>query len=50
MAYGAFRFVHEFARDDARWLGPLGGYHVVSLAILVTGAWMYARRAKSAPG
>ena len=52
MAYGAFRFAHEFARDDARWFGTFGGYHVVALAIIATGAWMYARRAssKSVPG
>jgi prolipoprotein diacylglyceryltransferase len=52
MAYGAFRFAHEFARDDARWFGAFGGYHVVSLAIIAVGAWMYARRAesKSVPG
>ena len=52
MAYGAFRFAHEFARDDARWVGAFGGYHVVALAIMATGAWMYAWRAesKSVPG
>ena len=44
MAYGAFRFTHEFVRDDARWVGPFGGYHLVSLAILATGAWMYRAR------
>jgi len=52
MAYGAFRFAHEFARDDARWFGAFGGYHVVSLVIIAVGAWMYTRRAesKSVPG
>ncbi len=44
MAYGAFRFGHEFLRDDARWAGSLGGYHLVALAIFVTGAWMYRTR------
>ena len=44
MAYGAFRFAHEFVRDDARLVGPFGGYHLVSLAILATGAWMYRAR------
>jgi len=44
MAYGVFRFAHEFMRDDARWVGTFGGYHVVALAITVTGAWMYMRR------
>ena len=45
MSYGAFRFVHEFARDDARWFGAFGGYHVMALAIIAMGAWMYTRRA-----
>jgi prolipoprotein diacylglyceryltransferase len=49
VAYGAFRFAHEFMRDDAQWIGPIGGYHVIALAIIVTGAWMYRRR-KSVPG
>lgn len=44
MAYGAFRFAHEFVRDDARWVGPFGGYHLVSITILATGAWMYRAR------
>jgi prolipoprotein diacylglyceryltransferase len=50
MAYGAFRFAHEFARDDSRWAGPFGGYHVLAIAILATGGWMFAKRSKSAPG
>lgn len=47
IAYGCFRFTHEFLRDDARWWGGFGGYHVVAVAIVATGAWMYARRARS---
>jgi prolipoprotein diacylglyceryltransferase len=49
MAYGAFRFAHEFLRDDARWAGPVGGYHVIALAMIAVGAWMYGKR-KSVPG
>ena len=45
IAYGTFRFAHEFMRDDVRWFAALGGYHVVSLAIVGTGAWMYLQRA-----
>lgn len=49
IAYGCFRFAHEFVRDDARWFGAFGGYHLVALAIAGTGAWMYLqRRAHSA--
>jgi prolipoprotein diacylglyceryltransferase len=44
VAYGCFRFAHEFVRDDSRWWGPLGGYHVLALALVATGAWMHARR------
>jgi hypothetical protein len=33
-------------RDDLRWFADLGGYHVVSLAIVGTGAWMYLQRAR----
>ena len=47
MAYGAFRFAHEFMREDARWAGSFGGYHVVALAIAATGAWMYVQRARA---
>jgi prolipoprotein diacylglyceryltransferase len=45
IAYGAFRFAHEFMRDDVRWFSSFGGYHVVSLAIIGTGVWMYLQRA-----
>lgn len=38
IAYGLFRFTHEFARDDSRWWGPLGGYHLVAAALVVLGA------------
>ena len=46
IAYGTFRFAHEFMRDDVRWFAAFGGYHVVSLAIVGTGAWMYLQRAR----
>ena len=46
MAYGIFRFAHEFARDDARWVGGFGGYHAMAIAVAATGAVMYARRAR----
>jgi phosphatidylglycerol:prolipoprotein diacylglycerol transferase len=51
IAYGLFRFVHQFLRDDHHWLGALGGYHLLALAIVALGAWRYAqRRAALRPG
>ena len=44
IAYGVFRFAHEFARDDVRMLGPIGGYHVLALAILGLGVWRLCQR------
>lgn len=48
IAYGVFRFGHEFLRDDQRWFGPLGGYHALALAIVVLGVWRYRVR-RAAP-
>ena len=45
MAYGAFRFAHEFMRDTPRWMGPWSGYHVLALAVAALGALSFARRA-----
>ena len=44
MSYGAFRFTHEYWRDDHRWFTSFGGYHVAALALCALGAWMYLRR------
>lgn len=44
--YGTFRFAHEFMRDDVRWSGAFGGYHIVAFVIAATGVWMYRRRAE----
>jgi phosphatidylglycerol:prolipoprotein diacylglycerol transferase len=44
IGYGVFRFAHEFARDDPRWIGALGGYHVVAVAIVALGVFGYLRR------
>ncbi|MFZ9880206.1 MAG: prolipoprotein diacylglyceryl transferase [Phycisphaerales bacterium] len=46
MAYGVFRFVHEYWRDDHRWTEAFGGYHAAALAVFVAGAWMFRRRAR----
>ena len=44
MSYGAFRFVHEYWRDDHRWFESFGGYHAAALALVGVGAWMWLRR------
>jgi phosphatidylglycerol:prolipoprotein diacylglycerol transferase len=44
MAYGIFRFFHEFLRDTPRILGPFTGYQIVSLGILILGAVGFAKR------
>jgi phosphatidylglycerol:prolipoprotein diacylglycerol transferase len=38
MAYGVFRFFHEFLRDTPRIIGPLSGYQVVALGVAILGA------------
>jgi phosphatidylglycerol:prolipoprotein diacylglycerol transferase len=44
MAYGIFRFFHEFLRDTPQILGPVSGYQIAALGIFVLGAAGYARR------
>lgn len=46
IAYGAFRFGHEFLRDDPRWFGPISGYHAVALGLIALGVWRYRVRAR----
>ncbi len=46
IAYGIFRFAHEFIRETPRVVGPLSGY---AIAALVTAGWglcAYLRRAR----
>ena len=46
MAYGAFRFAHEFLRDTPHILGPLSGYPIAAIAVagLGWGGFMLRRR------
>jgi len=44
IAYGLFRFAHEFLRDTPRMLGPLTGYQIAALAVAGLGAWGFAQR------
>jgi phosphatidylglycerol---prolipoprotein diacylglyceryl transferase len=37
IAYGLFRFGHEFLRDTPRIAGPLSGYHLAALGLLLLG-------------
>lgn len=48
IAYGVFRFAHEFLRDDSRWYGEFGGYHVIALGLAAFGAWRFAVRQREA--
>ncbi len=48
MAYGTFRFVHEFVRDTPRILGPISGYQIAALAVALLGAiGFYLRQQQS---
>lgn len=38
IAYGVFRFFHEFLRDTPRILGPISGYQIAALALALLGA------------
>jgi phosphatidylglycerol:prolipoprotein diacylglycerol transferase len=44
MAYGLFRFFHEFLRDTPQIIGPISGYQIAALAIFVLGAAGFVRR------
>jgi phosphatidylglycerol:prolipoprotein diacylglycerol transferase len=38
MAYGIFRFAHEFLRDTPQILGPISGYQIAALGVAGLGA------------
>ena len=44
IGYGLFRFGHEFLRDNALMAGPIGGYHLLALAIAALGFVRYNQR------
>jgi len=48
IAYGLFRFAHEFVRATPRVPGPLSGYAMAALATAGFGAVMFWKRAHSA--
>lgn len=44
IAYGAFRFFHEFLRDTPRVAGSISGYQLAALAVLALGLAGFIRR------
>jgi len=49
IAYGIFRFFHEFLRDTPRIAGHLSGYHYLALGLAGFGAAAYFRRKNQPP-
>jgi len=49
IAYGLFRFGHEFARATPNILGPISGYQIAALCILALGALRYRQRSRENP-
>lgn len=39
IAYGLFRFGHEFLRQNTHWFDPVGGYQVLALLLVALGTW-----------
>jgi phosphatidylglycerol:prolipoprotein diacylglycerol transferase len=49
IAYGLFRFAHEFVRATPRFGGGFTGYQCAALAVAALGGVGFMRRARSAP-
>jgi phosphatidylglycerol:prolipoprotein diacylglycerol transferase len=49
MAYGAFRFGHEFWRDTPQLLGPISGYQIAAIGLVSLGAIGWWRRWRCSP-
>jgi phosphatidylglycerol:prolipoprotein diacylglycerol transferase len=49
MAYGIFRFMHEFLRATPQIAGPFSGYQIVALSVAALGlvGFVLRRRAQS---
>ena len=47
MAYGVFRFAHEFLRATPRIGGGFSGYQIAALACVALGVWRFVARARS---
>jgi phosphatidylglycerol:prolipoprotein diacylglycerol transferase len=48
VAYGLFRFVHEFWRETPRIAGPISSYQIAALAVVLLGTVGFAIRSKRA--
>jgi len=46
MAYGVFRFFHEFLRDTPQILGPISGYQIATLGLVGLGLLGFLSRRK----
>jgi len=44
MAYGLFRFFHEFLRETPQIIGPISGYQIAALGVFALGAAGFIRR------
>ena len=44
IAYGVFRFGHEFLRENVHLIGPIGGYHLIAIALILLGGWRMRAR------
>ena len=49
MAYGIFRFFHEFLRDTPQILGPISGYQIAALGVAGLGAAGFVLRQRNQP-
>ena len=47
VAYGLFRFAHEFWRETPRILGPFSGYQIAALLLIALGATRFHSRQKT---
>ena len=47
MAYGVFRFAHEFVRSEPRLLWNFTGYHALALLLFIFGLFAFNRRKKT---
>jgi phosphatidylglycerol---prolipoprotein diacylglyceryl transferase len=47
MAYGLFRFAHEFVRATPTVAGPFSGYHIAALGVFGLGAVGFVQRQRS---
>ena len=50
MAYGVFRVAHEFVRNTPRVIGPLSGYAVAAVLLIVLGAIRFRQRMATSTG